>query len=414
MKKAILSIVCLTIVSAAHAKMSGALSLLEGSGASIAGIADAGTAVKNDVTSMAYNPAGIGTLESGQASFFYQKGLIGDAFGRLTIGSPVGKNAYGLSIGYYNAGTVELYDGVNTTNATAQKDYTITLGYARTVGAMNVGTNLKYLKSTLIDQYTASAYAADFGMHMDVTSRLGIGAAVQNLGSGLKYDQTADPLPTAARLGASYLMSQGKMPTTLYLDAPYFTNERQLQPAVGLSVAFGMLTLRGGYKNVDGSSQFTMGTGIGIGRTTVDYAFGLADNLDASHRVSLNMKFGGASAAPVMVQGTSVKPLGAKPESTKTAATKSAATKPTALQITQTPVVSPAHAYTLGGVQSSNTGYRAHRVYVVQEGDTLASIAKSEYGDARLWKFIYNANTHLVEDPSKITKGQKIVLPDSR
>jgi LysM repeat protein len=374
-------------------------------------MASVGTVVKNDVTSMAYNPAGIASLETGQASFFYQKGLTDDAFGRLTIGSPIGKNAFGLSIGYYNAGTVELYDGVNTTNANAQKDYTISLGYARTMGAFRAGTNIKYLQSTLIDQYTASAYAVDLGMHMDVSARVGFGAAIQNLGTGLKYDQTADPLPTVARMGASYLLSPGKTPATLYLDAPYFTNERQLQPAVGLSVAFGMLTVRGGYKNVDGSSQFTLGTGIGIGRTTVDYAFGLANNLDASHRLSLNMKFGGTSGAPMMVQAPAVKPLAAKPVSKNTLSGKPTATKSNALQINQA-ATPPARAFTLGGVQTVNNGYRAHRIYVVKEGDTLASIAKNEYGDARLWKFVYNANTHLVTDPSKLEVGQKIVLPN--
>jgi nucleoid-associated protein YgaU len=49
--------------------------------------------------------------------------------------------------------------------------------------------------------------------------------------------------------------------------------------------------------------------------------------------------------------------------------------------------------------------------YTIRPGDTLASIAKDHYGDYRLWQRIYNANKHLLADPTKVEVGQKIVLP---
>jgi nucleoid-associated protein YgaU len=48
---------------------------------------------------------------------------------------------------------------------------------------------------------------------------------------------------------------------------------------------------------------------------------------------------------------------------------------------------------------------------VVKPGDTLASIATKQYGTASLWTSIYAANKHLIDDPTKIEAGQKIVLP---
>src|SRR5262245_32900921 len=90
---------------AAHAgKSSGALTLLENSDAKYAALGDAGTGAANDIAVMNFNPAGINTLTSGQASFLYQKGLTEDAYGRFIIGAPTKNGAMGLSVGYYNAG----------------------------------------------------------------------------------------------------------------------------------------------------------------------------------------------------------------------------------------------------------------------------------------------------------------------
>ena len=47
--------------------------------------------------------------------------------------------------------------------------------------------------------------------------------------------------------------------------------------------------------------------------------------------------------------------------------------------------------------------------YVVKEGDTLWSISEKTYSDGFSWTEIAKANN--IKDPSKIEKGQKLVLP---
>lgn len=59
-----------------------------------------------------------------------------------------------------------------------------------------------------------------------------------------------------------------------------------------------------------------------------------------------------------------------------------------------------------GGSSSTAT-----KVYVVVSGDSLSRIAKREYGDANLWKRIFDANTDLLKDPDKIFPGQKLKIP---
>ena len=57
---------------------------------------------------------------------------------------------------------------------------------------------------------------------------------------------------------------------------------------------------------------------------------------------------------------------------------------------------------------SSNGGSRQ---YVVVKGDSLSAIAKREYGDAKEWRRIYDANRDIIKDPDLIYPGQTLRLP---
>jgi nucleoid-associated protein YgaU len=48
-------------------------------------------------------------------------------------------------------------------------------------------------------------------------------------------------------------------------------------------------------------------------------------------------------------------------------------------------------------------------VHVVHEGDSLASIAYAEYGDATIWRGIAAFNE--IDDPLRVTAGQRILVP---
>ena len=51
----------------------------------------------------------------------------------------------------------------------------------------------------------------------------------------------------------------------------------------------------------------------------------------------------------------------------------------------------------------------AHKTYTVRKGDTLFSIAKTNYGTGRDWQKIASANPGL--SPTKMKAGQQIVIP---
>lgn len=60
---------------------------------------------------------------------------------------------------------------------------------------------------------------------------------------------------------------------------------------------------------------------------------------------------------------------------------------------------------------ASSTAPTAQGIYEVQKGDSLSKIAKAQYGDAKAWKRIFDANTDILKDPDKIYPGQKLKIP---
>lgn len=377
---------------------SGGLTLLEASGARASSLGEAFTGMNNDIAAFGYNPASLSTLSSGQASFLYEKGMAEDSYGQFMIGSPMKKSAMGLSVGYYNGGTIDLYDNGTSRSVTAQKDLSVALGYSRNFNGLSIGMTGKYLSSQLIDSYKASAYAADFGLSLGVGSRIRVGAAIQNLGSQLKFISEGDNLPRIARMGLSYNMIPGKWNTMLLLDAPYYLNEAEVRPAIGLETLVGPMAIRGGFKKTNGLNEFTVGAGFALGKSSIDYAFGLVKDLNAQHKVSLSMKFGGDTLGSNNVEFVK------KREMAPSTMARKVEEKDESMSENK-PEITFVQRKSLAGES------KARRIYVVEAGDTLGKIARKVYGDSREWKKIYVANQHILTEGQGIEVGQKIVLP---
>lgn len=49
--------------------------------------------------------------------------------------------------------------------------------------------------------------------------------------------------------------------------------------------------------------------------------------------------------------------------------------------------------------------------YTIKKGDTLYGIAKKLFGDANKWRFIFDCNTDIIENPKHIRPGQVIKIP---
>ena len=389
----LLGAIVVASASVAGAENSSGLTLIETAGARPAALGEAYTASSNDIAGFHYNPASLQTLEHGQATFSYQEGLIEDSFGRLMLGMPLRNAGLGVSIGYYDGGDFEINGGGRSESVTAQRDISVALGGAKALGRWSAGLTGKYLSSEILEQDTARAFVADFGLGLVVSDRLRLGVAAQNFGSRLSYADSSAPLPRLIRAGGSASLSSGRFPTRLFADATHLLNEGETVPSLGLEIMAGALALRGGFRREAGLNNFSAGTGFAFGRTTLDYSFVMASEVDVRQRISLAFAFGGpAKAAPFVRRETAP---AAQVRPVAPAAARSGRT-----------------VHTLEGEKIIKSSGRLPRtVYVVKPGDTLASIAKARYGDARLWKTIYQANLGLLEDPTDVKAGTRIILP---
>jgi nucleoid-associated protein YgaU len=51
------------------------------------------------------------------------------------------------------------------------------------------------------------------------------------------------------------------------------------------------------------------------------------------------------------------------------------------------------------------------RTHVVQNGDTLSSIAQQYYGNPNAWQRIYKANAAVIKNPDRVPPGTKLTIP---
>src|SRR5437764_2083293 len=54
---------------------------------------------------------------------------------------------------------------------------------------------------------------------------------------------------------------------------------------------------------------------------------------------------------------------------------------------------------------------KGKRTYIVQRGDTLASISRRFYKTSARWKQILDANRDVIDNPKKLSAGQTLVIP---
>ncbi len=382
------------------------LTLLESPSARAFSLGESLVAGSNDIAALGYNPASLSSMKTGQASFLYQKGLVDDSYGHFMIGAPSRHGGIGLSVGYYNGGTFDMTNtGGATHSVTAQRDLALALSSARQFGPVSLGVSGKYLSSEIAEAARATAFAADFGLSVAASSVLRLGASLQNVGTALKYADHGDELPRMARLGGALSFRPGGFSTSILFDGTYRMVEKEFEPAAGLEVGFGVLALRVGYR---GGSQkaLTAGTGFMAGRASFDYAFGVTSgDLSASHRISYSLRFGGPSSIQSqLVSAANARSASVTPVKNPPAQASASASRPIA-------VYSLSDSRKTVEVLPSTVVRRVPRTYEIKDGDSLASIAQEQYGDPRLWRSIYQANAHLIEDPTRVKTGQKIVLP---
>lgn len=278
---------------------SSAIFLKKAVGARAAALGEAYTAINADPDAYFFNPASIGLQEKPELSAMYQTGLADISLGSLVYAHPTGIGTPVIGVLYSDAGSIDVnVTGQPRKNKRAQQDVAYTIGYAvRVYEMLSLGIGAKFIDSTLVEDYGDSTNAVDAGILFETPlTGLLIGASALNMGKGLTYKSESDPLPKTYRAGISYVYSvftaEENLYTFLITGDGFKTLDEDTKSGIGLEITRNKFALRLGQKIDRDIEGFTAGIGVQWKRYSLDYAFGLVEDLDNNHRVSFHAHFG--------------------------------------------------------------------------------------------------------------------------
>lgn len=297
----------LLLLPAAAAADEGASFLTLGSGARPAAMAGAWTAVAEGVDSPFWNTAGLSRLEKGEFQFSHREAPIGlryetVGFARRTargafaatgsyLGQPSlsGRDAAGAQTGRYNA--YDLSAGVHYGGA---------LPFWPELG---LGAGARYVRSRIAEA-SAQTVAADVGAQWQGSAPWGrgkpsLGAAVRNIGPGLRFLDQSSALPLTASVGFGYRLPEG-----LVADADAIARpnaglngfaagvEYPLARAFSVRAGYSSIVAQTGAGGISGAlSGFSAGFGVRLDGWTLDYAMTPMGELGSAQSFSLGARF---------------------------------------------------------------------------------------------------------------------------
>jgi hypothetical protein len=160
---------------------------------------------------------------------------------------------------------------------------------------LGIGCNIKVLKSTLVEEYTAEAYAVDLGVLYKINDHISFGAAISNIGTKLRYDEEEDSLPLTIRIGQAYKIPLVKENNPLIVwEITRQKGEDNIKTKLGCEYTpIKRFTIRLGYKINYELDSLTAGIGFKFngGTFQIDYGFGLMKELDNIHQTSFKVYF---------------------------------------------------------------------------------------------------------------------------
>ncbi|MDD5688209.1 MAG: PorV/PorQ family protein [Elusimicrobia bacterium] len=298
---------CVTCISNAEAGVgSSTMQFLKlGVGAKQEGMGGAQAAVAEDVNSVYWNPAGLGSVSATELSFMHLSHFEGISYEYLAIGHPISEDStIGLQIMYLNYGSIRktledvygAYDTAGSLGNYSAKDMGGAISYGKQVDeTINIGGSLKMV-SQKIDTDSASGFGLDLGAeYVPVKGGIQLGLAVQNIGGKVGSDSL--PGNIKAGLGKKLSVFESENNLTIAADINYGLDTDSMRENIGMELLIAeMLSIRAGYKIGYDEESYTLGGGFKIAGESssfdMDYAFIPTKDLGDTHRISLGIRFG--------------------------------------------------------------------------------------------------------------------------
>lgn len=301
-------VICSNCLSHAGEKNTTYAFLRIDNGARSAALAGSFVSITGDPVTIFYNPAGLGTLRSNEASFGYLKHFLDINSGYAAYGQPFRDWGWvGVGVSYINYGSFTQTDEVGNRLGTFHaNELSLIAGYSNLLyQTVHYGVNVKLIYSSIADSRSA-ALAVDLGgMYILEAQQITIGASLLNIGRQLNpYLTTREDLPLDFKVGISKTLEH--LPLLLSLDFHrlnesvdnFFTRFRAFSVGGEFTVTE-ETRLRFGYNNEKrrelkigtsaGLAGFSIGGGLHVDRYMFDYAFSSLGKIGALHRVTVGV-----------------------------------------------------------------------------------------------------------------------------
>jgi hypothetical protein len=251
-----------------------------------------------------YSPWSLGWTVNSGASFSLWPGVVeGSRYNFGGVISPYIEKLGTFNLSYLNYGTgeetIEELDGTTRT-IKLEGDTLISIGYGTGIGQkIFIGGKLKYLSSTLAEEYRATSILSDLGiLYHSLNDKHSIGISLNNFGMPITYYKIKQPLPTEMKIGYTYkfkLIANHK----LLVGASFGKVLRDVTQTISAGVEYfpgiSFVSVRAGLRKRE-DMQYTGGLGINFKGLDLDIGYGIStSNLESTKvplRFSLNWLFG--------------------------------------------------------------------------------------------------------------------------
>ncbi|MCU0847304.1 MAG: PorV/PorQ family protein [Spirochaetes bacterium] len=247
-----------------------------GVGSRSLGMGEAYTAETNDINTLYYNPAGLGTLKYPVLSLFHQELIEDSRLENIGIAFPMLGGNIGIINTLFWVPSFDKIDanGIKTGEVTYYTGNT-TVGYGYDFELFYLGLSAKYIYQR-VNTLFLNSFAVDFGFLKGFNmyspfdapvKNFHIGISILNLGTRVKND----PLPRMLRLGMSYKLTKWfgfNLDATENLinvsDIYDFTHgfNESFRLNMGAEISYlEIISLRGGYQFNNGNT-YSLGLGF--------------------------------------------------------------------------------------------------------------------------------------------------------
>ncbi len=267
-----------------------------GVGARYLAMGGAGTALADDANSLYWNAAGLAASKR-EFSISDMELQQSTRLDFAAYAQPTKLGTFALGGAYLSQSAIDGRDATGRpTGSFSAADADLALGYGKKTDLVDVGVAGKFVQS-----HIGSAQATTFAMDLGARKRIGnvlLGAALRNLGPGIKFDTERNDLPMRLALGAAYKFERGHALTAEFTDAPRaggadvgFGGEFQAIKNVFLRAGYTTQTAIAGGSSFDAVRGLTLGVGFRADRWTIDYAAVPMGELGSTHRFTLGARW---------------------------------------------------------------------------------------------------------------------------